>query len=628
MQVSTPPTAQPEPKSGRWSDAGFRLLVEHSRDLVCLHAPDGRYLYVSPSVSTLLGYRTDELVGRDPYDFFHPDDVRAHVRSGHDRVLEGQVNHSTRYRFRHRDGHPVWLETVAVPLFEDPTRPEVVTALLTTSRDVSAQALAAAQLVVSEERLRLALQAAGAGICDVQLPSQTGYFSEGYAGAFGYGAEDLPLFAGGWQPLVHPDDLTTYLKARDRMLTGIDEIYVQEVRRLHRCGHYVWVRLVGRVVEQDAAGRPVRLIGALFDVDERVRSVNALRDGHRRLAQSQRLASLGDWRSDVDDPRDRWSDEMYRILGLDPATTPPSLETFIACMHPDDRADFLADDQRALREGIGFERDSRLLRPDGSIRHIYSRTRVLRDGAGRIRGLYGTMQDITDRKRAEAELREARDAVRELSSHHEDELDRERKRIALDVHDELGQRLTAMKLQLELVQSQIERGRTEEARRTTEQMRELIEETMEVTRNVALNLRPPALDLGLEAALEWLAEDFSLRSEIDCTVVTANVTVPLDDRQAIALYRIAQESLTNVARHAAARRVQIRLARDGAGLTLSIGDDGVGFDVAQGQRTGHFGLLGMRERARRLGADFQVLSQPGAGSTVQVRLPQSQGPSA
>ena len=731
-----------------WDDAHFRPLVERNRDLICLHAPDGRYRYVSPSALPMLGYRPETLIGANPYDYFHPGQDVEQLRRGHERVLAGRVDDTVRYRFRHHDGHYVWLETLAVPLYEDAADPQRLTAMLTSSRDVSAQIESDALRATSDERLRLALLATGAGVFDVRLPAQTGWFSDEYALIFGYAADELPLFADGWQPLVHVDDLPVFLDARHGVMSGRQSGYRIEVRRLNRNGQYRWIRVMAHVAEADAAGLPLRIVGTLQDVDERVRSAQALLESQRRLVRSQQLARVGDWRSDADadDPRDRWSEEIYRILGLDPATTVPTFDAFVARVHPDDRAVVREGDAAALRDGISYECDVRVIRPDGALRHVYGRTAALRNGAGEVVGLFGTTQDITERKQAEAALRstaaalehaqrlarvgswqwqiegdrvewspalyeilgrdpavppppyaeqavlymprseqqrrivvaqslqsgdpfeievefvradgtrgwgvsrgevvhdvggravgmsgtlqditerklteialrEARDQVRELSGHLEDELNLERKRIALDVHDELGQMLTAMKLQLELLQSQLERP--EQARGTGERMRELIEETMEVTRNVALNLRPPALDLGLAAALEWLAEDFGLRTDIACRVEAPAADLPLDDQQATALFRIAQESLTNVTRHARAGQVRIALTLQDNWLQLEIHDDGVGFDADALPPAGHFGLFGMRERALRLGAELAVDSRPGAGCRVRVRV--------
>lgn len=230
--------------------------------------------------------------------------------------------------------------------------------------------------------------------------------------------------------------------------------------------------------------------------------------------------------------------------------------------------------------------------------------------------------DISDRKQSEAEVRLVRDALRELSLRHEDRLNEERRRLSLEVHDHLGQMLTALKLQLDIMDPHL--GSDAALRAAAARMRSLTEEVVEVVRNVAMNLRPPALDLGLAPALEWLVEDFGLRWEIDVAVLCTLDDSHLSDRQATALFRIAQEALTNVARHAQARHVRIYVSPAPDGTRLMIEDDGVGFDAQAVRRQGSLGLLGMKERTLQLGGRFDISSQRGAGTRLEVRIPKDE----
>jgi len=141
-----------------------------------------------------------------------------------------------------------------------------------------------------------------------------------------------------------------------------------------------------------------------------------------------------------------------------------------------------------------------------------------------------------------------------------------------------------------------------------------------VVRHVARNLRRAGVDCGLTAALEWLAEDFGHRWELPCELQLPEGEIALDEARATALFRIVQESLTNIARHAHARRVRIRLRRCPSRLCLCVADDGVGFDSAH-ERSGRFGLLGMRERALKIGARLRIRSRPGGGTTLLLNLP-------
>lgn len=609
--------ARPDGDDGR-----YRLLVERGRDVIALHAPDGRYRYVSPSAESVSGFAPSELIGRDPFDYFHPDDVqrlREHVMA---RLLAGEIQESVRYRFRHKSGGWAWLESLAVPVHDNPAEPSQVTALITSSRDVTATVDAERELRANEHRLRVALRTARLGMYEIQLPDRGAYVSDEHLAIFGYGPEHRSLFESGWEPLVHPADALTLHTVRARARAGQLDSMDIELRRMHRDGRWIWVRVVGRALEPDASGRPTRWLATMQDIDQRRRDEVQILESRARLREAQSIARLGDWRVEAPSLRHRWSDEAFHVLGYERGECTPSLQAFLARVHPDDveRMSGIARDiEHAFHDA---DEDTRIVLPDGELRHVHLQVRVARDEQGRVTGLAGTVQDVTERKRAELELREARDRLRELSSHHEDVLNAERKRIAMDVHDEVGQMLTAMKLQLDLLQSQL--GDAARAQQAAEGLRGLIEDTIEVTRNVALILRPAALDLGLLPALEWLAEDFTLRSEIPCRVEASAGDVALGEKASIELFRIAQESLTNVARHARASQVRLLMRRSDDALEMSVIDDGCGFDPAQAQASGHFGLLGMRERALRLGGTLLIDSQPGRGATICVRLPSAQ----
>lgn len=228
--------------------------------------------------------------------------------------------------------------------------------------------------------------------------------------------------------------------------------------------------------------------------------------------------------------------------------------------------------------------------------------------------------DITERRQAELALGESRQELRALAAYDDALIEEERKHIAREVHDELGQLLTALRMDLSLLRPALQ---SDPASLTQlDKMREMIDRTLTVVRHVASNLRPAALDLGLVAALEWLTEDFGLRWEIPCELRVRGDGFQLEDTVSTALFRVVQESLTNVARHAGAQHVEVRLARTGHQLVLEIEDDGCGFDPAElrmRKRKG-FGLLGMQERMLKIGGTLEVHSAPG-GTRVHLQLP-------
>ncbi|HZX31801.1 MAG TPA: response regulator [Rhodocyclaceae bacterium] len=229
------------------------------------------------------------------------------------------------------------------------------------------------------------------------------------------------------------------------------------------------------------------------------------------------------------------------------------------------------------------------------------------------------IRDVSARKEAERELLESRQLLRNLTTHREAVREEERKTIARELHDELGSSLTALKVDISLMKMEI--GDNIGALKRLGNMRELVEHTIGIVRQVSTSLRPSVLNLGLVPALEWLVQDFRRRTELACSL-RADAEVTMDDAQATAVFRIVQESLTNVLRHADARRVDVVLNCCERGMELTVRDDGRGFDPSSvGGES--FGLLNIRERATILGGEATVESEPGEGTRVSIRIPLS-----
>lgn len=237
--------------------------------------------------------------------------------------------------------------------------------------------------------------------------------------------------------------------------------------------------------------------------------------------------------------------------------------------------------------------------------------------------IYVGIRDVTQRKHIEQALLESQAQLRQLSAYMEAIREEERKRIALEVHDELGQLLTALKMEVSLLKMRL--AGAPELLKKVIAMRDLVEQTMLVVRNVANHLRPAALNFGLVSALEWLAEDFGKRTGIACHLLLNAGEPELSDAHATALFRVMQESMTNVARHARATRVLVTMMRDDLGLVLNVSDNGCGFDPAAASKRGSYGLLGMSERARLIGASLQIDSAPGSGTVVSISIPVENG---
>jgi len=229
------------------------------------------------------------------------------------------------------------------------------------------------------------------------------------------------------------------------------------------------------------------------------------------------------------------------------------------------------------------------------------------------------VSDLSEVKRAEQELRASSEQLRNLAARLLSVREEERTRIAREVHDELGQSLTAVKMDLSWLAGRLSPGNGHLLGRIRSTL-QLADSTIQSVRRISTELRPGVLDLGLAAALEWQAREFQARTGIRCRLRLPDQGVVAPD-VSTALFRIFQEALTNIARHAGATRAEVVLKKQPDGLVLLIRDNGRGFDPANSSSSKSLGLLGMRERAAILGGRVDISSAPGKGTRVTVWIP-------
>lgn len=282
-------------------------------------------------------------------------------------------------------------------------------------------------------------------------------------------------------------------------------------------------------------------------------------------------------------------------------------------------------------------------RPDGSAFHAALSLRALADASGAVASVVAVLSDISRRKQAEAALQElhsnletqvvqrtsellhANGQLRQLSAHMASVKEEERKRIAREIHDELGQNLLALKLDIVQLNERMAGRPSRLARRVTAALAN-IDATLRSVRGIMNELRPSVLDLGLAAALEWLVNDFRHRSSLhyDLQLPGEPELAAIGGEASLVLFRIVQEALVNVLRHAQATQVAVRLQVAHDAVLLEVEDNGIGIEPACRERAGSFGLIGMQERADALRGQFSLNEyEPGAGCRIAVRLPLS-----
>ena len=299
------------------------------------------------------------------------------------------------------------------------------------------------------------------------------------------------------------------------------------------------------------------------------------------------------------------------ILGKTPAEVWPT----------DWGRNYMDTDQRVVMSGQRMRYEEERQGPDGQL-HWYDTIKTpLRDPDGTITGTVGISRDITDRKRMEQELLESRAQLRELSAYLQSVREEERTRISRELHDELGQSLTAIRLGLGVMEAQGPAA-SEAWSKSLDSLKAITDATVASVQRIASDLRPPLLDeLGLAATMDWLLESFSSRTGVAHELLLPAWPLQYGAEISTALFRIVQEALTNVSRHGQATQVVVDLAESDEGVTLKITDNGKGMDEAALSAGKGLGLMGMRERSVMLGGRLDITSRPGAGTRIEVRIP-------
>lgn len=322
------------------------------------------------------------------------------------------------------------------------------------------------------------------------------------------------------------------------------------------------------------------------------------------------------------------SEGCFDLLGLSATELKQHPERLIKYLHADDAASFHQSMQHSARHATPWNWEGRtLLPPDGEIKWVNLRAKYRKTD---LLGTHwkGLVVNITQNKQAEIELVHSRQQLRELSSHIENIKEEERTRIAREIHDEIGVLLTALKMDLAWMRQRFP-ANDRALQEKSQVMANLLDTAGIAANNLVHSLRPGSLDcFGIVAAIEIEAAEFTKRTAIPCKIIKSSDNLDVSDEQSITLFRVFQETLNNIMKHAQARRVQVKISQSATDqidkyVELIVSDDGCGFDEAARNKPRSFGLRGIQERIRQLDGTLSITSRPGKGTKIAVRLPKN-----
>ena len=471
-------------------------------------------------------------------------------------------------------------------------------------------------LHISEERYALVEGATEDGIWDKDLTTGMNYLSSRGHEILGYNANELKRNPQAYFDLIHPDDRDIITQGQARMVLD-GRRHELEFRMVHKDGGIRWVMVRARVV-RDLDGRPTRLLGSVTDVTERKKAEMHIQKQSKLLdlifSHSQDNIALLDRNF-----RYVRVSESYARACERQAASFPGRELF-----RQNPSRFRMELEPVVSNGKVYSRLARPFhfpeRPELGRTYWDISVAPILDRSGEIEYFLMATRDVTERVRAERRVAASVDRIRALSHRVVDVQEEERRRIARELHDEVGQGLTAVKIRLQAMMLTLGAQGDPQSRDNLAQALGAVAHTLEQVRSLSLDLRPMQLDdLGLPAALSSL-----INRDAEAAGWNVHFRESIGDERMhgdveLACYRVAQEALTNIMRHARATEVRVSLRRAADRLLLQVRDNGRGFDAAASRalaEEGHLGLLGMEERVSNVGGKLDISSWPGKGTTI------------
>ena len=560
----------------------------------------GKYIRWNKNFETVTGYNADEVANSNPLHYFLEKD-HAMIQTKIENVyFLGEAEVEIELRTKKGNLIPYYLVGKQI-MYEDET------CLVGCGFDISEKIKTQRELLENEEKFRILIEQASDGIFISNMKGELLDVNSNGIKLTGYTKEELMNLS--ISDLIPPGDEENNPLKFDEILAG--KVVVNERKMQHKDGHLVHVEISAKLLTDG------RFLGIVRDINARKKNEEALRLSEEKYRLLFYQNPMPMWMISI--PERNFLDVNAASIDFYGYSKQEFLSMNIMDIRPQEDVEIV---KKSFYDGVaGISRAGiwRHVKKDGSIITVDIISHNIEFEGKPARLILAN--DVTEKMMAEDKLQKSHEAFRQLATHLESIREAERTYIAREIHDELGQQLTGLKMDISWLNKKIVTQDAEVKKKIYETI-ELIDSTVRSVRRIATELRPSILDdLGLVAAMEWQSEEFEKRFEITCVFQNKIQGINIEPVMATGIFRIYQESLTNVLRHAEASRVSSFLQIKDNELQLNITDNGKGFIVKDIANKKTLGLLGMKERASLMGGTYQITSEPGGGTSVVIIVP-------
>ncbi|MCW3107626.1 MAG: domain S-box protein, partial [Segetibacter sp.] len=594
------------------SELRYRTLVETANEGIWQVDENNITTYANDYLASLLGYTKEQMIGRNAFDFISDANKEKVLRN----LEERKKGNSSQYELTFVNSKQQTLKTLiqSTPLYKEGKYAGSISMLL----DITKRKQAEEQLTANERRFKALIENSSDGIALISAEGTLLYNSPSGEKITGYKNEEI--IGTDRFNYIHPDDREKIKDSLKEIFENPDVVSKIELRYLVKDASYKWLEGSYSNLLNDPSVNAI--IVNYRDITERKNAEKQLQKNEEQLSLIYNSTILGMWLMNVEDAN------QFRFETINNAYTNITgkakeqvighlLEEVIPAKNI---VQVKAKYMEAVQTGQVVSFFTKALFKIGEIT-AEIKIIPIKNEEGKVVQLLGTGNNVTEQKKARKELLQMNVQLRELASHLQSIREDERTSIAREIHDELGQQLTVLKMDISWLNKKL-MPREENIENKLKGALELIDSTINTVRKIAAELRPSILDdLGLAEAIEWQSREFTNRTGISVNYAYRGKAGKLPPAISIGIFRIFQESLTNVARHANATQVDCLLKNTGSNLSLIMTDNGVGFNLnAKGERK-TLGLLGMKERVMMLNGKCHIASEPGKGTTVSVEVP-------